>query len=283
MSSQPMQKRLSRGTYQRPLAVNALGVPPTERVYYTPQFPEGRTEHELTQSSVEAQRNVACFWFLSNFKSYDLSDGKWFSFAGNGAGFGQAPFAPSPLTSEDAIDGEFSNCISIETRRSVAEMFPGNWMWIEDTFTDRRILDDPVSPAELQLYLLAKLDELASQVQRLGASEGGLGHNWASAEMPLTSQDQDAVLDEIEKAKDAITSKDKVGIALFREYLALISAKLGSWIASKLDVFVTSFAKSAGTALGQPISIGLLGMCIHLWHNSQAVDELLKLIIEHMR
>ena len=232
MSGRPAGRWPTRGVVWHEFGVGeGVEQPLAERAYRTPRFPQAIRGSDLRKASEQVQRETALFWFWSNLKPYDLSDGYYFSFDTPGQGFDQAPFAPSPISASDAIDSEFMGILSESLRHNLGETLSGGWMWIEGDIAPTSISDLHTS-TDLQNTILTGLDDLAAAVRQLAPGHGRMGHNGPPDELPLTSQEQDEALDAIEQVKTGLAAGGTDGALLVRAgwaHFAHVSGKLGNW------------------------------------------------------
>ncbi len=268
------KKWVTRGVFWREFAVgDAIGRPLAESAYRTPHFPEGITATDLRLADATKQRATLAFWFLCNLKPYDLTGGHYFSFGVPGRGFGEAPWAPTPVVAAAPIDAEFSEIVDDEQRSAVAKMFPGEWMWIEPPSQPGATSPQELrSAGDLQAELLTRLDQLADDLRRLVPDHGGMGHNLPPDELPVTLEEQAAGLTAIERTLTAVASGDARDAESrwsdVRPYLEGVR----SWLAARLNDLAIEGFKSVGKKLG---TLTVMALAAQLEHNSHVIQQLL--------
>ncbi len=112
MPRRPPQHPLPRGWIWRLADADEFRAdnPIAEWAYVTPQEPDGVRTSALQYATSQQQTDTVRFWFLSNYEPF-ANDGDLFGFAGQGLGFGQAPFTPSSYPPGIFLEEEFAGTI----------------------------------------------------------------------------------------------------------------------------------------------------------------------------
>lgn len=278
MSEISAQKRPSKGVFWRNFtAGDRVGRPLAEWAYRIPSIPLGITTTDLREAEREVQRETALFWFLLNLKPFDLRGGRWFMFDAPGRGFGQAPFAPSPLKAIDVLSGQFGDLLSMDLLQEVSEELAGEWMW-EETVRALVPRDAALDQAEARREILAHLDMLTAAIEKLAPDYGGTGHNQPPADEPLTADERRLTLEMVDRAKAGVAAGDRAGLNMAQSAwssLTPVAEKLGNWLLQRVNDFGTEFAKGAGKSLGEKLPIYALRIiaAAAVWHEVKIVAE----------
>jgi hypothetical protein len=247
-------KRPCRNVFWRHMTVNdPAGSSLAEWAYRTPRFANGIPSSVLKRADPAIQAETGFLWFVSNLKQYDLSGGKYFTFGVPGRGFGQAPFAPAPMSSKLVLDQEFGEVLPVEIRHNIGESLPGDWMWDE---IDESLVpsEPPAADFDFAHAIITRLT-LIEQALRLSAEvQAGIGHNRSPGERPLSEAEQEQALAALRQAKEAIAASSEMGNVEFKKawnnFLPVLP-RLGNWLLARSDDFGTEFAKAAGKSLGE--------------------------------
>jgi hypothetical protein len=224
------------------------------------------------------QRETAILWFAANLKPYDLTGGVYFTFGVAGRGFGQAPFAPSPLTATEVLDQEFDGVVGHPIRRAVAQTFPGQWMW-DELDASLEILPQPRPDFDSRRALLAHLDTLTGALRTWPHDQVVFGHNGPPDTEPFSPEERDDALSAIGDAKQAIEQDGEQAKAKFEQAWARVRpllSKLSGWLMARGDDFCKALATSAGEAVGKklPWLVIVYFNSSKIWHEIDVITKL---------
>lgn len=178
MPRRPPQHPLPRGLVWRLADADEFraGDPIAEWAYVTPQEPNSVRTSALQYATSQQQTDTARFWFLSNYEPF-ANDGDLFGFAGQGLGFGQAPFAPSSYPPDTLLQEEFAGTIPSNILAILATelgLQAGLWIPIPDLPQTMLAIAEGSSadPEATVAAALAKVEANVGQAELIGP-----GHN----------------------------------------------------------------------------------------------------------
>jgi hypothetical protein len=281
-------KRPSRGVVWSHLkAGESFGKPLAEWAHISPKYPAGIKDSDLRIAAPAIQREVALFWFHSNFEPYDLSNHgvPWYGY-GSGAigtqpsgtgpigGGGVGPIAAAPLNASNLLRQEFDQVLGMELIDTLGEALGARWMWKADSpmppvdpgsLTDRA-LRDALSPI---------LNEFLERLRQLpvDAEHGGIGHNQPPE--PITAEEKKEVVEAVTEITSVVEGPDDLNVKWLRVAWDGVLEKLkkfGVWLLDRSNDFFTGFAQEGGKAIGQQLpwiilaAIGVFGLGMHANH-----------------
>lgn len=277
MPDEPKAKRPSRGAIRKHFTAGTeFGKPLEEWGHVTPRYPEGIRDSDLRWVSAEIQKETALFWFLSNFKPYDLSTGgPWFGFSNadgsappNIAGFEVGRYAPSPIAAYNVLEEEFEGVVDSLLLLKLGETLGDNWMLKEHAGPEVALSGDDKET------LIKRLDLIEERMSQLVPIHGGIGHNGAPDDLPLDREIQEEASDAIRDLKSKIRAGATMSIEALRKAWSPVDSaiqRVGQWLMPRLNTFADGFSDSGGKSLGTSAStlvlvgIGLYADNPYLW------------------
>jgi hypothetical protein len=285
-----------RGVVYEPLRFDeSVGKPFVELSYLTPRFPAGIKESDLATANEGIQRETMIVWFLANFVP---ATGPYFGFAEAGrgssvlntsplntftfnsgpkiAGFSQAPFFNGGRAPE-LIESAFARIVSAERIAEVANLFDGIW--------ERNAAKPPVateSVADVRAAVVAVLDALKANVEKLSPAHGGIGHNRPDEDLPLAGQEQITVLRAISETRLAVLSGSDYSVvdAVWRVALQ-VTRTVGAWAAKQVNTFVDGFVSEGGKALGKKLPY-IVGTGVEIWDHGEKIQRMLQHLSDNL-
>ena len=273
--AEPIRRNRPSKTYfwRQMRAGDGVGRPLAEWAYATPRYPDGLAVSELREVSESIQRETALVWFTSNLESFQLGSGPWFGFAETGlplsapgggpigsvpiGGFGQGPFAPSPLPAHAVLRQQFEGDLPEALIQALGTALGDDWMWIEPGATAQPSEDDAPSKADLQ----ADLDAVEEIIRSLVPQHGEIGHNGPEGTGPLTASEQAVALDAICRIRAGIaadpTQADEVKAGTLQ--LSGTWNRLGIYVLKQADAFITEANKAVAQKVPHLMGVTILG------------------------
>lgn len=267
----PPDRHLTHGVFWRDASVyDARG---GDWAYLTPNDAEGLSQTEFRNSLPEVQIATVRMWFGLNLKPYSLNGGPWFSFGSQSGGFDRSYFSPTRVSASEAIDREFGHQLSPEMVELIASQFPGDWMWNAPP-AKLQIGATSADDALIHTEILRRLEQLQAQVESLSANHGQMGHNSRHDDLPIGPDDAHAMLHTIGATREAVQQSRSVD-QIERAWSAVLPIihKLGTWMTSRADMYITEALKSAGQKTGD---ILVLAAAASILSNAQAINLLLQ-------
>ncbi len=243
--------------------------------YVTPRYPTGIDADELRRADHDVQRETAFYWFVSNFRPYDLSGGSWFGFGPSNAGFGQGVFAPAPVHSVEILDQEFGSLISAEVLHRVADRLPGDWMRTESVFP-AVAHSDAMPPADALREVLVRLEPLLRLLGSLYPEHGEVGHNQIAADLPISKAERDVVVLLLQNARSRSNVTDNSAVSEVNKIWTTaghVLARFGAWSLDRCNDYFTEMAKSAGKKTGERLS-DLVFYGVAIWQLANAISQI---------
>jgi hypothetical protein len=277
MSNEESSPPWRRGMAWKPLtAGEPVGIPFAEWAYITPRHPGGIKGSALRFAAREVQKETALFWFFLNYRPYDLSGQPFFTFGVPGRGFGQAPFAPAPISAAEIIDPQFTDVLPDDLREELKRDLDGQWMIAPSGMSDAQVLDaisgfqsskQPVADPGQDQGLAERLQEIETDLQAvLDLAEGtwsviGVGHN----RPPEPIDDSPVTPDEVRGGIQAVNvyraelSKpvaDDALVAACKDTLRSLATRLSNfarWLEGQSSEFIQVIQKNCGRITAETI------------------------------
>lgn len=274
-SQGPSRRWPTQGVTIAPLTVGeAAGKPLNEPAHITPRFPRGIKDSDLRNLDAALQRETALWWFFLNLEPYDLTTtgigpGLWSSGYGS-AGYGVGPYdggasenaenggqtgyAPPIVSALQVLRQEFDGVIAPAVLAELGRILSLRWAWKRPP--SHPLVAPPSTTAEAMTAVVPVLESLTNALEGLGrpAVHGGIGHNQPPDESALTEEDRQAVLGEIEEAKQVAQSTEADAPSRLLKLWGQIKQKLGGfgqWGLDRINEFSSEASKEAGKSVGK--------------------------------
>lgn len=271
LSNSPPNRHLTHGVIWRHASV--YGVRSGDWAYLTPGDAEGLSQTEFRNSLPEVQIATVRLWFGLNLTPYSLDGGPWFSFGSQNRGFDRSYFAPTRVSASEAIDREFGDLLSPQMGELIASQFPGDWMWNAPP-SQLQIGAANSDDALIHTEILRRLEQLETQVESVTANHGRVGHNSRHDDLPVDPDEAQALLRSISATRQAVQESRSVHqIERAWSTVQPVIQKLGVWVISRADIYVTEALKSAGQKTGD---ILVIAAAASMLSNAQAINLLLQ-------
>ncbi|GBQ44502.1 hypothetical protein AA18890_2215 [Komagataeibacter europaeus LMG 18890] len=235
--------------------------------------------------SPESQMVVADWWFLANFEPFDhAKGGPYFGFSKDSVGFGQAPFAPVPLTASTILNAEFADVVDNAILEGLAARHPGEWMHI--TSPPVSFQNTPQTEEAIRQDIARRLEVLEQQIQSLpirpeAINRHGIGGNYPPSPVDTTSP---RLLLKAEKTEAlALISECRSGISSGASSKAIA----GLW--EKLKPYIASLGLFAAVLLGEALkgAVNQIGSdliqhlpdLVQMYDNGANISQLIKTLV----
>ncbi|WP_155820060.1 hypothetical protein [Komagataeibacter europaeus] len=253
----------------------------SEWAYLSSRFPNGMLRNSLPQQPAETQQFVADWWFLANFEPFNRAKGgPYFGFDKDSVGFGQAPFAPVPLTASTILNAEFADVVDNAILEGLAARHPGEWMHI--TSPPVSFQNTPQTEEAIRQDIARRLEVLERQIQSLpmqpeAVDRHGIGGNYPPSPVDTTSPrlllkaEKAEALAIISKCRSGISNGAQAGtIAALWEKLKPYLAGLGLFVASLLEEALKGAVNQIGSDLIQH-----LPDLVQMYDNGASISQLM--------
>lgn len=288
--------RPSRGKMKRQVggafgfSINAApinDVSPAEWAYHSPRFPTGIRRSLLPQQPDETQRFVMDWWFLANFEPFDRAKGgTYFGFDKDSVGFGQAPFAPVPLTARTILNAEFADVVDNAILDGLAARRPGEWMHI--TSPPVSFQNTPQTEEAIRQDISRRLEVLERQIQSLptqpeDADRHGIGGNHPPSDIDTPSPRLLLKADKAEALALISECRSDIADGAPAREVSKVWEKLKPYLPALGILAVGLLEEALKTAVDQIVSdlIQHLPNIIQAYENGATISQLIQTLVGH--